>query len=81
VGFITILLYRHRMIQIRLCLFNSVVLLGLQGIIIYCMITAAPGAVFSLTVAFPLIAAILLVLAIRYIGRDEAVVKSLNRLR
>jgi hypothetical protein len=32
-------------------------------------------------VAFPLIAAILLVLAIRYIGRDETVVKSLNRLR
>jgi hypothetical protein len=45
------------------------------------MITAAPGAVFSLTVAFPLIAAILQVLALRYIARDEAMVKSLNRLR
>jgi peptidoglycan/LPS O-acetylase OafA/YrhL len=81
VAFITIFLYRHRMAQIRLCLFNSIVLLGLQGIIIYYMITAEPGGVFSLTVAFPLIALILLVLAIRYIGRDEAMVKSLNRLR
>jgi Ca2+/Na+ antiporter len=69
------------MIQIRLCLFNSLVLLGLQGIIIYYMIIAEPGAVFSLTVAFPLIAVILLVLAIRYTGRDEAMIKSLNRLR
>ena len=81
VGFITIFLYRHRMIQIRLCLFNSLVLLGLQGIIIYYMIIAEPGAVFSLTVAFPLIAVILLVLAIRYIGRDEAAVRSLQHLR
>jgi peptidoglycan/LPS O-acetylase OafA/YrhL len=81
VGFITIFLYHHRMTQIRLCLFNSLVLLGLQGIIIYYVITAEPGGVFSLTVAFPLIAAILLVLAIRYIGRDEAMIRSLNRLR
>jgi peptidoglycan/LPS O-acetylase OafA/YrhL len=81
VGFVTIFLYRRRMVQIRLCLFNSLVLLGLQGIIIYYMITAEPGAVFSLTVAFPLIAAILLVLAMRYIARDEAMVKALNRLR
>jgi hypothetical protein len=81
VGFITVFLYHHRMAQIRLCLFNSIVLLGLQGIIIYYMVTAAPGAVFSLTVAFPLIAAILLVLALRYIARDEAMVKSLHHLR
>ena len=81
VAFITIFLYRHRMAQIRLCLFNSLVLLGLQGIIIYYMITAAPGGVFSLTVAFPLIAVILLALALRYTGRDEAMIKSLNRLR
>ena len=81
VAFITIFLYRHRMMQIRLCLFNSLVLLGLQGIIGYYMITAEPGGVFSLTVAFPLIAAILLVLALRYIGRDEAMIQSLNRLR
>jgi peptidoglycan/LPS O-acetylase OafA/YrhL len=81
VGFITIFLYRHRMLQIRLCLFNTLVLLGLQGIIIYYVITAEPGGVFSLTVAFPLIAAILLVLAMRYIGRDEAMIRSLNRLR
>jgi hypothetical protein len=81
VGFVTIFLYRRRMIQIRLCLFNSLVLMGLQGFIIYCMVTAKPGAVFSLTVAFPLIAVILLLLAIRYIGRDEAMVKALHHLR
>jgi hypothetical protein len=79
--FINIFFYRRRMAQVRLCLFNSLLLLGLQGFVIYCMITAAPGAVFSLTVAFPLIAAILQVLALRYIARDEAMVKSLNRLR
>ncbi|MDR3185137.1 MAG: DUF4293 domain-containing protein [Prevotellaceae bacterium] len=80
-GFVAIFLYRRRMLQIRLCLFNTLVLLGLQGVILYYMITAAPGGVFSLTVAFPLIAAILLVLAMRYIGRDEAMIRSLHRLR
>ena len=80
-GLITIFLYRRRMIQIRLCLFNSLVLLGLQGFVIYCIVTAAPGAVFSFTVVFPTIAAILLFLALRYIGRDEAMIRSLNRLR
>jgi hypothetical protein len=45
------------------------------------MATAGPGAIFSVTVAFPLIAAILTFLALRYIARDEAMIKALNRLR
>jgi Ca2+/Na+ antiporter len=62
-------------------MFNTLVLLGLQGFIIYYIAIAEQGAVFSFTVVFPAIAAILLFLALRYIARDEAMVKSLRRLR
>jgi hypothetical protein len=81
VAFTTIFLYRHRMLQVRLCTFNAIVLLGLQGVVVYCVATAAAGGVFSITVAFPVIAVILTLLAMRYILVDEAKIKALQRLR
>ncbi len=83
---INIFLYRRRMVQIRLCMLNSLLLLAFQGYIIYYIATynaetAASGGVFSLTAAFPLIAAILTFMALRYIARDEAMVKAMDRLR
>lgn len=78
----TILLFKARMVQIRLSIFNTVVLLGLQGwIVYYCFFALLPGASFSFTAVFPVAAAILTVLAIRYVGRDEAIVRTMNRLR
>ena len=78
----TIALYKARMVQIRLSIFNTVVLLGLQGWIAYhYFFIPIPGATFSITAIFPVIAAILTLLAIRYIGRDEAIVRAMNRLR
>jgi len=79
---VTLFLYKKRMIQIRVSIFNTVVLLGLQGVIAYYVfIKPISGAAFSVTAVFPLCAAILTMLAIRYIGRDEAMVRSVNRLR
>lgn len=79
VTLITIFLYKKRMLQIRFSIFNCIMLLGYQGVAIY----MAMGEVckFSLAITFPIIAAILIFLAIRYIGRDEAMVRSLDRLR
>ncbi|MCL1973287.1 MAG: DUF4293 domain-containing protein [Bacteroidetes bacterium] len=78
----TIFLYKARMIQIRISVYNTIILIGLQGWILYFFFfDRIPGATFSFTAVFPLIAAILTVLAIRYIGRDEAMIRSLNRLR
>ena len=81
VAFTTIFLYRHRMLQIRLSIFNAIILLAFQGWIIYLFVIRPEGTLFTINSVFPIIAAILTWLAIRYIGRDEALVKSVNRLR
>ncbi len=86
IAYVNIFLYRRRMVQIRLCMLNSLILLALQGYIIYYIVAynaeiALSGGVFSLTAAFPLIAAILTFMALRYIARDEAMVKAMDRLR
>ena len=78
----TILLYKARMIQIRISIYNTVILFGLQAwIAYYFFFDRIYGSNFAFTAVFPVIAAILTILAIRYIGRDEAMVRSLDRLR
>jgi len=81
ISFLSIFLYRHRMLQIRLCILNSLLLLGFQGIIAYYFFTASEGTVFSLTAVFPIVSAILTFTAMRYIARDEAMVRAADRLR
>ncbi|HNS30361.1 MAG TPA: DUF4293 domain-containing protein [Tenuifilaceae bacterium] len=85
IPFITIFLYRKRMIQIRLSIINIVLLLGLQGVF-YFYYSAALKALsgsgtMKIIFVFPLVAAILTFLALRAIARDEALVRSLDRLR
>ena len=87
----TIFIYKKRMIQLRLCKINLILLGGLTGAIIYrCFdakatleklnaITAQLS--FSWTLIFPVIAIILVLLAMKGINKDEALVKSLNRIR
>lgn len=81
VAFTTIFLYKNRMLQIRLSIFNTIMLLAFQGWIIYLFAIRPENTIFTINSVFPIIAAILTWLAIRYIGRDEALVKSVNRLR
>jgi len=81
VSLLTVFLYRRRMLQIRLSIFNIVVLTGFQGLIAYYFFTKAGDAVFSSTAVFPIVAAILTFLALRYIARDEAMVRTADRLR
>ncbi|MDX9846091.1 MAG: DUF4293 domain-containing protein [Tenuifilaceae bacterium] len=81
----TIFLFKRRMLQIRLCVVNIVLLLGLQGLVYY-FAKAAQSSIdgnlsFSLLFVFPLISAILVFLALRAVARDEALVRSLDRLR
>lgn len=79
--FFTIFLYRHRMLQIRLCIYNILVLLGFQGWIAYTFFTRVPGTAFSITAVFPIVVAILTFTALRYISRDEAMIRSANTIR
>lgn len=83
--FITIFLYRKRMLQVRLCIFNIIIQVGLPGLIFYYVHMAQsnlPGmASYSVFFVFPWASAILIFLALRAIARDEAIVRSLDRLR
>ncbi len=81
----TIFVYKKRLLQIRLSIINSVLLAGYYGLLfIYLWQTGnALDAEWYLEMvtAFPLVNIILTFLAIRSIGKDEALIKSLNRLR
>lgn len=82
----TVFLYKTRILQIRLSVFNIVVMLGFYlyaGFLIYRM-NPESGLQFQklgIGIVMPLIAVILTWLAIRRIGSDEVLVRSLNRLR
>ncbi|HCT94108.1 MAG: hypothetical protein A2X19_03375 [Bacteroidetes bacterium GWE2_39_28] len=80
-AFSSIFLYRHRIIQIRICIYNSIILLGFQGWILWLFFNRPDGSAFSVTAVFPIVAAILSFTAMRYIARDEAMVRSTSRLR
>ncbi|MDR2359225.1 MAG: DUF4293 domain-containing protein, partial [Prevotellaceae bacterium] len=75
----TLFLYRRRTWQIRLCIFNSIVLTGFQGWIACYFFTLE--AAFSISAVFPLAAVLFTVIAARYIARDEAMVRNTGRIR
>jgi hypothetical protein len=85
ISFVTIFLYHRRLLQIRLCVLTIVMLVGLQGVMYYVVyaygenLNSKPS--YNLVFIFPLIAAILNFLALRAIARDEALIRSLDRLR
>lgn len=83
---ITIFLYKNRILQIRLSIFNIVLMIGFYlyfGFIMY-KVYPVENLEFS-KVGFgaimPIVSIILTILAIRKIGADEALIRSLNRLR
>lgn len=75
--------YRNRIRQMRMTVFTIILLIGLFGLILFFAYTGFDGAkiAFKVPVAFPLVAAVLDFLAIRAIGKDEALIRSLNRIR
>ncbi len=80
---VAILMYRKRISQIRILVFTIILLLGLFGLFFYFAYMGFDKATvsFKIAVVFPLVAAILDFLAIRSIGKDEALIRSLNRIR
>lgn len=81
----TIFLYKKRMLQVRLSFFNIVLMAGFYALLFVYLLTASKAFeadwFLRFVTAFPLINIILNFLAIRAIAKDEALVKSLNRLR
>lgn len=85
IGLITIFLYKKRILQIRLTIFNMVCLLGVVGLIYYSINSQVKEldaiAAYHLVNVFPLVALVLNYLAIRKIGQDEALIRSVDRIR
>lgn len=82
-SFGTIFLFKKRMLQIRLTIFSSVVLIGYYMALVAFIFMFAEDTSFtpSWTICLPFIGIVLNWLAIRGIGADEALVKAYDRLR
>lgn len=83
-SFICLFLFKNRLLQLRLCVINIVLMLGYYPLLvlnIYFALQLELSYSLHMAVSYPLISAILSYLAIRAIGRDEALVRSLNRMR
>ncbi|MEN8116132.1 MAG: DUF4293 domain-containing protein [Bacteroidota bacterium] len=80
---VIIFLHKRRIRQIRMLAFTIILLVGLFGMFFYFTYAGFNGAkvAFKVPVAFPIVAIILDYLAIRAIGKDEALVRSLDRIR
>lgn len=85
-SFISIFFYKKRILQIRLIVFNIVLMLGYYALLAYWIFKIKASlenteVSLSLITSFPLVNIILSYLAIRAIGKDEALIRSLDRLR
>jgi len=85
---VTIFMYKKRLLQIRMCVFNALLIIGFCSLLGYYLWQFSKSADFPnmninirLWASFPIIALIFDYLAIRNIGADEALVRSLERLR
>jgi len=75
--------YKNRIRQIRVIVFTMVLAAGFFGLLFWYAYMGLKGATVSFRIAtvFPLITLIFDYLAIRGIGKDEALIRSLNRIR
>jgi len=82
---ITVLLYRKRLVQLKLCYLNIFLSVFLEALFIFLLIYSKNAQNFivsyKVTVIFPLFIAVMVYLANRSIKKDEDLVRSLDRLR
>lgn len=86
---VVIFLFRRRMLQIRLCVVEMVLLIGAIAMeVIYYFLGARAFAEqalhaqgFYLTIALPLVSLFFIYLAVRAIFRDELMVRAADRIR
>ncbi|MDR1525856.1 MAG: DUF4293 domain-containing protein [Tannerella sp.] len=86
--FVIIFTYRKRILQIRMCIYNALLIIGFCALFGFYLwqfgkSPELPDMKINIRIwaAFPLVALILNYLAIRNIGADETLVRSLERLR
>ena len=85
-SFVTIFLYTHRILQIRLTFLNMILIIVLIGTMLSYYLSVQHGNAtdesnFRLGMAFPFLALVFSTMAIRSIRHDELLVKSYDRIR
>ena len=80
---IILLMYKSRVFQLRLCIYNILLLIGLTGVMLFVAynVQNIESVSFRLPAVFPVVSAILHYLAFRGIRKDEMMVQALSRLR
>ena len=73
--------WKHRIFQMRTATLSAIILIGLQGWLVFDFFHTHNTPVFHVSAVFPVVSAILDVLAARAILRDELLVRSADRLR
>ncbi|HBS88584.1 MAG: hypothetical protein A2W91_18260 [Bacteroidetes bacterium GWF2_38_335] len=84
ISFATIILFKKRTLQIRLCLYNMILFFFFYGLLYYILHSneiSISDVDFGFGVILPAICFILTFLAFRSIRRDDALIKSMDRLR
>ncbi len=79
----TIFLFKNRVLQMRLCVYNSLLVMALVGLSGYFAYAAIPNASVALGISafIPFIMFILNMMARNGIKKDEALIRSVDRIR
>ena len=80
-SFFSIVIYKRRIQQRRICIYNMLVLFAFQAWIAFMFFTRVEGTVFTISAVFPIVAGIFVFMAFRKISEDEALVQGMNSLR
>ncbi len=83
---VTIFLFKKRILQMRLAFINMILMLGFIGLVYFYVKSfsselQAEAVSYKIYGIFPAVSAILNYLALRAIGRDEALIRSVDRIR
>ena len=73
--------WKHRVLQMRTAVLSAIILVALQGWLVYDFIDTHNTPAFSVPAVFPIVATILDFMAARSILADELMVRSASRLR
>lgn len=82
---VDIFLFKKRVLQMRLCIYNIILLLALEGVMYFYITNTAEKlqteVSYQIPVILPLISIILIFLAFKGIKKDENLVRSYDRIR
>ena len=82
-GVLNIFLFKNRKLQMRICIYNAILMLALTGLMVYFAYFSVKDAVwnFNFPMVLPVVALIFTIMARMGIKKDENLVRSVDRIR